>query len=309
MLKHFLDIKDISSTDLRKIINNAKKRKANRSRLGKSSVDSDALLNGKVLAMIFEKPSLRTRISFDLATKQLGGKTLILNPDEIHYGKGEESIHDTAKILSEYADILMLRTASHKNAIEFTKYLKIPLINGLTDKSHPCQILSDIFTFEEIKGSIFNSKIAWIGDGNNVLNSLIEASVKFKFVLNISCPKKYQPAKKIIKWSKKNKGKVNIFSSPEEAVTAADCIMTDKWISINDKINKMKKKKYFKKFKVNSKLMSYAKKNVIFMHCLPASRGEEVSNEVIDGKKSIVWKQSSNKVHIQKAIIEWSLGS
>tara|TARA_B100001750_G_scaffold211332_1_gene192490 strand:- start:59 stop:985 length:927 start_codon:yes stop_codon:yes gene_type:complete len=306
-MKHFIDIKDISSIDLRKIIDRAKKRKLNRSKLGKSAADPNALLDQKVLAMFFEQPSLRTRVSFDIAAKQLGGQTLILNKDDIHYGKGEESIHDTAKLISEYADVLMLRTISHQNTIELAKHLKIPLINGLTNRSHPCQILSDILTFEEIKGPILNSKIAWIGDSNNVLNSLIEASIKFKFILNISCPKKYQPNKNILQWIQKNNGKVSLFSSPKDAVKEVDCVMTDKWISINDKINKKKKKKDFKKFIVNLKLMSYANKNAIFMHCLPANRGEEVSKEVIDGEKSVVWQQASNRVHAQKAIIEWCI--
>ena len=190
-MKKFTNISDISKKELRLIIDNAKLRKKNRSSLNKNAVDSDAPLEGKILIMIFEKPSTRTRISFDLAVKQLGGKSLTLNPDEIHYGTGNESLYDTAKILSQYADIVMLRTYAHKNFIEFSKYLEIPLINGLTDLSHPCQIMSDIMTFEELKGPIKNKKIAWLGDGNNVVYSLIEAAVQFDFELRIASPKGY----------------------------------------------------------------------------------------------------------------------
>ena len=197
-MRKFINIADINKKDLRFIIDNAKLRKEKRSDLNKNSIDTDVPLKGKILIMIFEKPSTRTRISFDLAVKQLGGKSLILNPDEIHYGTGNESIYDTAKVLSQYADIVMLRTHAHKNIVEFSKYLDVPLINGLTDLSHPCQIMSDIMTFEELKGPIANKKIAWLGDGNNIVYSLIEASVQFNFELSIACPKDYEPNKKII---------------------------------------------------------------------------------------------------------------
>ena len=200
-MKNFINISDISKTDLRKIIDNAKSRKEKRSKLNKNSIDSDAPLDGKILIMLFEKPSTRTRISFDLAVKQLGGKSLILNPDEIHYGSGDESLHDTAKVLSQYADIVMLRTHAHKNVLEFSKNLNIPIINGLTNLSHPCQIMSDVMTFEELKGPIKNRKIAWLGDGNNVVYSLIEAAVQFEFQLSIACPKGYGPDKKILEMS------------------------------------------------------------------------------------------------------------
>ena len=255
--------------------------------------------------MIFEKPSTRTRISFDLAVKQLGGKSLILNPDEIHYGSGNESLYDTAKVLSQYADIVMLRTHAHKNVEEFSKYLDVPLINGLTDLSHPCQIISDIMTFEELKGPIKNKKIAWLGDGNNIVYSLIEAAVQFDFELSIASPKPYQPNKKILNWANQNKGKILITTNPIKAVTSSDCVMTDKWISMGDKINKNKKKKILKPYQVNKKIMAAANKDAIFMHCLPANRGEEVTNDVIDGKQSAVWLEALNRIHAQKSIIEW----
>mgnify|MGYP001406043040 CR=1 FL=1 len=306
-MKNFINISDISKTDLRKIIDNAKSRKEKRSKLNKNSIDSDAPLDGKILIMLFEKPSTRTRISFDLAVKQLGGKSLILNPDEIHYGSGDESLHDTAKVLSQYADIVMLRTHAHKNVLEFSKNLNIPIINGLTNLSHPCQIMSDVMTFEELKGPIKNRKIAWLGDGNNVVYSLIEAAVQFEFQLSIACPKGYGPDKKILEWAKKNNGKILVTKNPLEASSDADCVLTDKWISMGDKINKSKKKNALKPYQVNKKIMKSAKKDSIFMHCLPASRGEEVTNDVMDGKQSAVWLEALNRIHAQKSIIEWCL--
>jgi len=260
------------------------------------------------MAMIFEKPSTRTRMSFDIATKQLGGSTITLNPDVIHYGKGDETLKDTAKILTEYVDIVMLRTSAHNNLEEFGKHLEIPIINGLSDQSHPCQILSDIFTYEESKGPIEHKTISWLGDGNNNMsNSLIEAAGKFNFNLKIGCPKKYAPNKNIIKWAKKNKVNLTVTQKPEEAVEQSDCVMTDKWVSMNDKVNIKVKKKNLKKYQVNKKLMKIAKSDAIFMHCLPVGRGEEVTDEVIDGKQSVVWRQALNRVHVQKSIINWCL--
>ena len=306
-MKKFINIGDINKKELRLIIDKAKSRKDKRSSINKNAIDSDAPLNGKILIMIFEKPSTRTRISFDLAVKQLGGKSLILNPDEIHYGTGNESLYDTAKILSQYADIVMLRTHSHKNAVEFSKYLEVPLINGLTDLSHPCQIMSDIMTFEELKGPIKNKKIAWLGDGNNIVYSLIEAAVQFDFELRIASPKGYEPNKNILQWARKNNGNILLTKDPMEAASSADCVITDKWISMGDKVNKSKKKKSLKPYQVNKKIMKVAKKDSIFMHCLPASRGEEVTNEVIDSSQSVVWLEALNRIHVQKSIIEWCL--
>ena len=306
-MKNFINISDLSKEELRTIIDKAKARKKKRSSLNKNAIDHDNLLDGKILIMIFEKPSTRTRISFDLAVKQLGGKTLTLSPEEIHYGSGDESIYDTSKTLSQYADIVMMRTYEHKKILKFSKHLDIPIINGLTEISHPCQIMSDIMTFEELKGPINKKKIAWVGDGNNVVYSLIEAAVKFDFELSIACPKGYEPSLKILNWAKKNKKNILITKDPFIAVKDADCVMTDKWISMNDKINKVIKKKKFKPYQVNKKLLSKAKKESIFMHCLPASRGNEVTDEVIDGKQSAVWLEALNRVHVQKSIIEWCL--
>ena len=307
-MKNFLNISDLSSSELRHIIDESRLRKKNRDGFNKSAPDEDKPFEGKSIIMIFEKPSTRTRISFDIATKQLGGSSIILNPDGIHYGKGEESLKDTAKVLSEYSDLIMIRTSSHKNLEEFAKFSSVPIINGLSDQSHPCQVLSDILTFEENQGSINGKTIAWIGDGNNNMsNSLIEACSKFNFKLRIACPKKYSPNKKIIQWAEKNSADILITKDPKKAVNNADCIMTDKWISMNDKVNKRNKKKILKEYQVNKKLLKLAKSNAIFMHCLPVGRGEEVSDEVIDGNQSVVWQQALNRVHVQKSIINWCM--
>ena len=307
-MKNFINISDHSSSDLRAIIDEAKTRKLNRKGFNKSALDDDKPFEGKSLAMIFEKPSTRTRMSFDIAAKQLGGSSIILNPDGIHYGKGDETLKDTAKVLTEYVDIIMLRTSSHNNLEEFGKHLDIPIINGLSDKSHPCQIMSDILTYEESNGPITGKTISWLGDGdNNMSNSLIEAAGKFKFNLKIGCPKKYAPGKKILGWAKKNKVNLLITQKPDEAVKNSDCVMTDKWVSMNDKVNKKTKKKVLKPFQVNKKLMKKANSNAIFMHCLPVGRGEEVTDEVIDGRQSVVWRQALNRVHAQKSIIKWCL--
>jgi len=306
-MKNFINISDLSKNELRAIIDGAKKRKSERGEKPNSQPDSDQPIQGKTMIMFFAKPSTRTRISFDLAVKQLGGSSIILNEDEIHYGKGDETIKDTAKVLSQYADILMIRTNSHKDINEFEKYLEIPIINGLTNLSHPCQIMADILTFEESKGGIEGKTIAWLGDGNNVANSFIEAATKFKFELRIACPKKYQPDKKIVATAKKNNCKLLITEDPYKAAKDADCIMTDKWISMSDKGDKNKKKKILKKYQVNKKIMKIAKSDAIFMHCLPASREEEVTSEVMDGKQSVVWLQAFNRIHAQKSIIEWCM--
>ncbi len=306
-MKHFINLKDISSKNLRKIISDAQKRKNLREKLSHLDVDKDVPLKGKLLIQMFEKSSLRTRLSFFLAIRQLGGSTLTLRPDELHLSKGGESIEDTAKILSNFGDAFMLRTDSDKKLEEFKKHLSIPVINGLSPSSHPTQILSDIFTVEEIKKKpIHKLNIAWIGDCNNVLNSLIAASIKFSFKLKIGCPEKYKPNKKIMDYIQKNNNKVDIYSSPKKAVLNADVLFSDKVISINDKVNKSKKLKSFKKFKINKKIMGYAKKDCIFLHCLP--RGNEVDEKVFSSNQSKVWLQALNRVHVQKSILLYCFG-
>jgi len=308
-MRNFINIADIDKKDLRKIIEHAKSQKDKRLNLKKSAIDANTPLAGTTLIMIFEKPSTRTRISFELAMKQLGGQVLALHPKESHYGSGNENTHDTAKILSQYGDIVMMRTHEHDHFLEFSKYLDIPIINGLTNLSHPCQIMSDIMTFEELKGPIERKKIAWLGDSNNITYSLIEASAQFDFSLAIACPKEFQPNKKVVQWSKKRGANILITKDPAEATNSADCVMTDKWISMGDKVNKKKKKKLLKPYQVNKKIMKLAKTDAIFMHCLPASRGEEVTNEVMDGKQSVVWLEALNRIHVQKSIIEWCLNN
>ena len=306
-MKHFINLKDIPSSDLRKIIVDAKKRKKQRKKLSTLEVDKGSPLKGKMLIQMFEKASSRTRISFYLAIKQLGGGTLTLRSNELHLGQGGESISDTAKILSTYGDGFMLRTDSDKKIEDFKKYLSIPIINGLSPSSHPTQVLSDVFTVEEIKKKpISKLNICWIGDSNNVLDSLIAASVKFSFKLSIGCPKNFEPGNEVRKWVKKNNKKIFIFNDPKKAVIGADVIFSDKVISLNDKVNKKKKIEKFKKFKINKKLISFAKKDCIFLHCLP--RGAEVSDEVFLGKKSHVWQQALNRVHVQKSILLYCFG-
>ncbi len=284
-----------------------KKEKKKRKKLSTLDIDPDNPLKGKLLIQMFEKASSRTRLSFHLAIKQLGGGTITIKSNELHLGKGGETLGDTAKILSTYGDGFMLRTDSDKKIEEFSKYLTIPIINGLSPSSHPTQVLSDIFTVEEIKKKpISKLNICWIGDSNNVLNSLIAASVKFSFNLNIGCPKNYNPKKFVLNWVKKNKKKINIFNDAKKAVKNADIIFSDKVISLNDKVNKTKKIKDFKDFKINSKLMNYAKKDATFLHCLP--RGAEVSNKVFFGKNSQVWLQALNRVHVQKSILLYCFG-
>ncbi len=306
-MKNFINLKDISSSDLKKIILDAKKRKIKRKNLNNLDTDKDCPLKGKLLIQMFEKTSLRTRISFYLAIKQLGGGTLTLRPNELHFSKGGESLADTAKVLSTYGNGFMLRTDDDKKLDQFKKHLNIPVINGLSPSSHPTQVLSDIFTIEEIKKKpIKELKICWVGDSNNVLNSLIAASVKFSFNLNIGCPKNYEPKKNIIDWVKKNKKKINIFNNAKKAVINSDVVFSDKVISLNDKVNKSQKTKQFKNFRIDSKLMSLAKKDAIFLHCLP--RGPEVSDKVFFGKRSKVWQQALNRVHVQKSILLYCFG-
>ncbi len=306
-MKHFINLKDIPSKDLRKIIVDAKKRKKLRKNLNTLDADKGFPLKGKLLIQMFEKASSRTRISFYLAIKQLGGGTLTLRTSELHLGQGGESIADTAKILSTYGDGFMLRTDNDKKVENFKKYLTIPMINGLSPSSHPTQVLSDVFTVEEIlKKPISKLNISWIGDSNNVLDSLIAASVKFSFKLSIGCPKKFQPRNEVKQWVKKNNKKIYIFNDPKKAVLNADVIFSDKVISLNDKGNKKNKLKHFKNYKINKELINHAKKSCIFLHCLP--RGDEVEDEVFLGKNSYVWQQAMNRVHVQKSILLYCFG-
>ena len=306
-MKNFINLKDILAKDLRKILDDAKKRKNKRKKLSTLDADKDQPLKGKLLIQMYEKQSSRTRLSFHIAINQLGAGSIIVKASELHLGKGGESLADTAKILSTYGDGFMLRTDSDKKIEDFSKNLSIPIINLLSPSSHPCQVLSDIFTVEEIKKKpISKLNITWIGDSNNVLNSLIATSVKFKFKLNVGCPKNYRPPKFVMHWVKKNKRKINVYNDPKKAAKNADVIFSDKVVSLNDRVNKAKKIKDFKNYRISSSLIKYAKKDVIFLHCLP--RGNEVSEEVFLGKKSKVWQQALNRVHVQKSILLYCFG-
>ena len=302
-MNNFINIKDISSKDLKKIILDSKKRKKRRKFFNTLDADKDSPLKGKLLIQMFEKSSLRTRLSFYIAIKQLNGGALTLRPDELHLKKGGESLADTARIISTFGNAFMLRTDSEQKLEILKKHMTIPVINGLSPKSHPTQVLSDVFTIEEIKKKpISKLQICWIGDANNnVINSLIEASVKFSFKLNIASPKKYLPNENLLKWAKSNNKKIKIVQNCIKAAKGSDVVFTDKVISMNDKVNKVKKLKEFNNFKVTSKVMSYAKKDAIFLHCLP--RGSEVSDEVFLGKQSKVWQQALNRIYVQKSIL------
>jgi len=307
IMKNFINLKDIPAKDLRKILIDAKKRKNKRKNLNTLDVDKDRPLKGKLLIQMYEKQSSRTRLSFHLAIKQLGAGSITLKANELHLGKGSESLTDTAKILSTYGDGFLLRTDSDKKIEDFSKNLKIPIINLLSPSSHPCQVLSDVFTVEEIKKKpISKLNICWIGDCNNVLNSMIAASVKFKFNLKVGCPKNYNPPKFVLDWVKKNKIKINIFNDAKKAAKNADVIFSDKVVSLNDQGNKIKKIRDFKNFKINESLMNETRPGSIFLHCLP--RGDEVSEIVFLGKQSKVWQQALNRVHVQKSILLYSFG-
>ena len=305
-MKNFLNISDLSSKSLREIIEEAKVRKSKRLSLNKSAADIDQPFAGKSMIMIFEKPSTRTRISFDIAVKQLGGSTIILNTDNIHYGIGDESIKDTAKILSEYGDVVMIRTSQHKKLEDFAKFSNIPVINGLSEQSHPCQIMSDILTFEEIKGNIKGKTIAWLGDGNNVLVSWIEAAAVFGFELRIACPEAYSPPAELLAWARAKGGDIILYEDPMEAARDSQTIVTDVWISMGDEEGT--RDVDFAPYQVNADLMKVAAGDAIFMHCLPAIRDKEVTGEVIDGSQSVVFDEAENRLHVQKAIMRHCLG-
>ena len=306
-MRHFINLKDISAQDLRKIILDAKKRKNLRKNFNTLEPDSDQPLKGKLFIQMYEKQSSRTRLSFHIAINQLGAGSITVNASDLHLGKGGESLADTAKILSTYGDGFLLRTDSDKKIKDFCKNLKIPIINLLSPSSHPCQVLSDIFTIEEIKKKpISKQNVCWIGDCNNVLNSLIAASVKFKFNLNIGCPKNYSPPKFVLDWVKKNKRKINIFNDPRKAAKNADVVFSDKVISLNDKVDKAKKIKDFKSFKIDLSLMNVTRAGSLFLHCLP--RGTEVDEKVFSSNRSKVWQQALNRVHVQKSILLYCFG-
>ena len=297
MTKHFINISDFNKNDLKKIINFAKKIKNNPNKYNK-------LLQNKSLGMIFQKQSTRTRISFNIGMKKIGGNVIELDKNAIGFGQRESDL-DIISTLSQYIDCLMIRNDNHSRIIALSKLNLLPIINGLSDFSHPCQILSDIFTIEEILGPIDNKIISWVGDINNVLISLMQAAQILQFTLKIASPNKIVN-KNIDLMNKYSSKKITYYDNPIEAVKKADCVMTDVWISMGEQ-NFKKKKELFKNFQVNDNLMDCAKKEAIFMHCLPAHRNEEVTNSVIDGKKSAVWQQAQNRMYVQQSILNYCI--
>lgn len=300
--KHFLDLSAVSAEDLRLIMEDAKTRKTSL-----KAGTADRPLAGKMLAMIFEKPSTRTRVSFDVGMRQLGGETLFLSGTEMQLGRAE-TIGDTAKVLSRYVDAIMIRTTDHSRLLELAEHATVPVINGLTDATHPCQIMADIMTFEEHRGTVTGKTIAWTGDGNNVLHSLIEGSARFGYRMNMAVPLGSEPDDRFLNWARNNGGNVVLSHDAEKAVSGADCVVTDTWVSMNQE-HRARGHNVFQPFQVNAALMKRANADALFMHCLPAHRGEEVTDEVIDGPQSVVFDEAENRLHAQKSVLAWCLGA
>lgn len=305
MKRDFLDIDHLNATQLREILDVAKAMKKARLGMPKGALDIGAPLNGHLLAMIFEKSSTRTRVSFDVGMRQLGGGAIVLEAGSTQLGRGE-SIADTARVLSRMVDAIMLRANSHQSLLELAKWADVPVINGLTDLSHPCQIMADLQTLEEGGIELKGARIAWVGDGNNVLNSFIEASAPFGFDLVAACPNGYKPDIKFVEKARANGGKITILDNPFEAAAAADCVVTDTWVSMGD-TNVSERMQALGPYQVNDELMAKANNGAIFLHCLPAHRGEEVTDAIIDGAGSKVFDEAENRIHAQKAVLRWCL--
>ena len=302
-IRHFLDIDSLDRATLEHILSFAHEMKRD---LARGSPRHGRLAVGKTLVMMFEKPSTRTRVSFDVAMRKLGGESIVLNSMDMQLGRGE-TVADTARVLSRYVDLLMLRSTSHARLEQLAQHANIPVINGLTDRSHPCQIFADILTFEEKRGAVANCLISWVGDAaNNVATSWIHAAARFNFTLHIGAPASLQPAAETLAWAEKEGARLVLFEDPREAVAGADCIVTDVWVSMGQD-NEAMRLSLLKDFQVNAGLMELAGPDAIFMHCLPAQRGREVTDEVIDGPQSVVFDEAENRVHAQRAILAWCL--
>lgn len=302
----FLDLHIIATEALRQIVDEGHRLKAARRGLGQAAPDPDARQQDKLLAMIFEKPSTRTRVSFDAGMRQLGGQTLNLGGGEMQLGRGE-SIADTARVLSRYVDAIMIRTGEHDKLLELAEYAEVPVINGLTNSSHPCQLIADLMTFEEHRGPVAGRRFVWCGDGNNVATSWIHAAVQFGFELRLACPDEFTPDPAVLRWAANQQGKVLVTADAQAAVEGADCVLTDTWVSMGDK-DAERRHKLLAPYQVNEKLMDLAAANALFMHCLPAHRGEEVTVGVIDGPQSVIFDEAENRLHAQKSILNWCLG-
>jgi ornithine carbamoyltransferase len=295
--RHFLDLDQIDSAELRRMLDVGFAYKNGR---------RDRPLAGKMLAMIFEKPSTRTRVSFEVAMRQLGGDTIYLNRADSQLGRGE-TIADTARVLSRYVDAIVIRTSQPRKLDDLARYATVPVINGLTDTSHPCQIMADVMTLQEKKGSLPGRVVAWSGDGNNVAVSWVHAAVRFGFTLRLACPEELSPPPRVFDWARREGGRVELTTEPAEAVAGADCVATDTWISMGVEAS-VNRHNLLAPYRVDEHLMAHAKPNAIFMHCLPAKRGEEVTAGVIDGPQSVVWDEAENRLHAQKGILAWCLG-
>ena len=306
-MKHFLNINEMSTEDLTGILKQAQKMKTDRLDLPKGTYDEGQPLSQHIVALVFEKPSTRTRTSFDVGVRQLGGQPMLLSGTEMHLGKGE-TISDTARVLSRYVDLIMLRTFESQTLYEMAKHSTVPVINGLTNESHPCQIMADIMTFEEKRGSIKGKKVVWFGDSNNVFNSFLQAAEKFNFSLIFSGPKELDPPKNLIKNAKNLGIDFKIDRDPISAIKDADLVATDTWVSMHDNPEeKQNRHNQLKAFQVNEELMSKANHEALFMHCLPAHRNEEATSGVLDGKNSVIFDEAENRLHVQKAIMRWCL--
>ncbi len=303
--KHFLDLSDFDVESLRAILDDARARKAARAELPKGALDPHAPLAGRILALIFDKQSTRTRISFDVGMRQLGGTTIMLSGKDMQLAR-EETIADTARVLSRYVDAVMIRLLDHEMVRELAEHASVPVINGLTRISHPCQVMADVMTFEEHRGPIKGATIAWSGDANNVLTSWVHAAARFGFKLRVASPKELSAKEALRAWAAGAGADVEFGDDPDKAVTGADCVVSDAWVSMGD-ADMTKRHNLLKAYQVNARLMAKADKDAIFMHCLPAHRGEEVTDEVIDGPQSVVFDEAENRLHAQKSILVWCL--
>jgi ornithine carbamoyltransferase len=300
--RHFVDLSDFTGAELRRILDVAKELKAKRV---KGVPPIERPLAGKYLAMVFDKPSTRTRVSFDIAMRELGGETIMLTGAEMQLGRGE-TIADTSRVLSRFVDAIMIRILSHEDVVELARHASVPVINGLTKLTHPCQIMADLLTFEERLGAIGGRTVAWIGDANNVFASWVHAAARFGFTINVATPKELAPPQRLVDWAKANGAAMNVTSDPYAAVAGAEAIVTDCWISMGD-IDEDFRRRILAPYQVDGKLMRAAAKDAIFMHCLPAHRGEEVTDEVIDGPQSVVFDEAENRLHAQKGVLAWCL--
>ncbi|ATE64296.1 ornithine carbamoyltransferase [Rhizorhabdus dicambivorans] len=306
MTRHFIDLADIGADGLRLMLEAARTRKIDRKGYPKGKADDDAPLAGHALAMVFEKNSTRTRVSFDMAMRQLGGTPIVMDAGSMQLGRGE-TIADTARVLSRYVDAIMIRTDDHQKIVDLAEYAGVPVINGLTDQSHPCQIMADLLTVLEHKGRIEGLTWAWLGDGNNVLHSIVEAGSLLGFPVRIGCPEGYDPDPAVIAAARARGGEVLLSRDPAEVVAGADVIVTDTWISMGQ-AHAETKLAAMQPFQVNEALMARAASDAVFLHCLPAHRGEEVVDAVMDGPQSLIWDEAENRLHAQKAVLLWCLG-